>query len=214
MSCENNQRVGIMGGTFDPIHMGHLILAECAYEQCQLDRVLFLPSGNPPHKKERPDGAGDAHRVEMVRLAIADNPHFVLDGEEMKRSGYTYTCDTLRAMKQKHPDTEYYFIIGGDSLMAFDTWRNPAEICRYCVLLVAVRDQLPRQKVEQRMEELRSKYNARIELLQTPDLDISSSRLRSMCRHSRSIRYFVPDEVLEYIAAESLYGSNEIKQKG
>ncbi|MEI3194305.1 MAG: nicotinate (nicotinamide) nucleotide adenylyltransferase [Lachnospiraceae bacterium] len=115
-----------MGGTFDPIHIGHLILAECAYEQFQLEQVLFLfPAGNPPHKDKRKVGATDAHRIDMVRLAIEGNPHFMLDPEEMLRQGYTYTKDTLNLLTQQHPDIDYYFIIGADSLMAFDTWYHP-----------------------------------------------------------------------------------------
>ena len=138
----SKRRVGIMGGTFDPIHIGHLMLAECAYEQFQLEKIMFMPSGNPPHKRNRTDGASDEQRTEMVRLAIADNVRFVLDTEEMERKGLSYTNETLRRLNEKHPDTDYYFIIGGDSLMAFDTWKNPEVICQNCILVAAVRDQL------------------------------------------------------------------------
>lgn len=205
MGQEIRHRIGIMGGTFDPIHIGHLILAECAYEQFKLEKILFLPSGNPPHKQEREDGAADAARIEMVRLAIADNPHFVLDPEEMYRSGYTYTCDTLRIMKEKHPDTEYYFILGADSLMTFETWRNPRAICQNCILAVAVRDQLSEKTMEQKMNELREKYDASVFFLHTPDMEISSSHLRRKSGESRSIRYLVPEPVREYIEARNLY---------
>ena len=104
MTANGKLRVGIMGGTFDPIHNGHLILAECAYEQYRLDKILFLPSGNPPHKQERPDGASDNERLQMVALAIADNPHFYLEKKEMGRSGYTYTYETLERLHKKYPD--------------------------------------------------------------------------------------------------------------
>ena len=130
MQEQTRRRVGLMGGTFDPIHIGHLMLAECAYEQFQLEQVLFLPAGNPPHKDKRKVGATDAQRIDMVRLAIEGNPHFKLDPEEMLRKGYTYTKDTLNLLTQQHPDIDYYFIIGADSLMAFDTWYHPEEICR------------------------------------------------------------------------------------
>ena len=119
------KRIGIMGGTFDPIHMGHLILGEKAYEQFQLDKVLFMPSGNPPHKKNRQGRATDEQRVEMVRRAISDNPHFELSLAEMHENGYTYTYHTLETLKTENPDTDYYFIIGADSLYNFDTWREP-----------------------------------------------------------------------------------------
>lgn len=201
---KERRRVGLMGGTFDPIHIGHLMLAECAYEQFQLEQVLFLPSGNPPHKRTRV-GASDEARVEMVRLAISRNPHFALDSEEMYRSGYTYTNDTLEILTAQHPDTDYYFIIGADSLMAFDTWYRPDGICAHCILAVAVRDQLAQETITQKMEELREKYQARIYLLQTPDVDISSSHLREMCRMKRSIRYYVTDEVFAYILENHIY---------
>ena len=102
-------RIGIMGGTFDPIHMGHLILGEKAYEQFRLEKVLFMPSGNPPHKRNRQGRATDEERVEMVRRAIAGNPHFELSLTEMHENGYTYTYHTLEMLKEKNPDTDYYF---------------------------------------------------------------------------------------------------------
>ena len=102
---KKRHRIGLMGGTFDPIHIGHLMLAECAYEQFDLEQVLFLPSGNPPHKRTRV-GASDQQRMDMVRLAIDANPHFALDSEEMYRSGYTYTNDTLEILTAQHPDTD------------------------------------------------------------------------------------------------------------
>ena len=113
---KKNRKIGIMGGTFDPIHIGHLILGEAAYEQFGLDEVWFLPAGNPPHKRNRAGQAKDAQRVEMVRRAIASNPHFVLCTKEMKDEGYTYSYRTLEAMRKEHPGTEFYFIIGADSL--------------------------------------------------------------------------------------------------
>lgn len=207
----SRRRVGLMGGTFDPIHIGHLMLAECAYEQFGLEQVWFLPSGNPPHKTDRRGGATDRERLEMVELAIRDNPHFALNPEEMQREGYTYTRDTLRLMRRKYPDTEFYFIIGADSLMAFDTWKDPESICHDCVLAVAVRDQLDTEVMGQKMQELEEKFQARIYLLQTPDVEISSSSLRNMQRAGRSIRYYVTDGVFEYINKNRIY-SNEIQK--
>lgn len=216
MKQECRRRVGIMGGTFDPIHIGHLILAERAYEQFKLDTVMFLPSGNPPHKQERSDGASDLERLSMVELAIRNNPHFTLDTEEMQRAGhsgrltgYTYTDDTLRLLKAQHPDTDYYFIIGADSLMAFDTWKNPGGICQNCTLLAAVRDRLAISEMEQKIEELRRKFDARILLLHSPNIDISSSNLRAWYREGRSIRYYVPDDVLDYIDKNKVYSNIE-----
>ena len=113
---EKQYKIGIMGGTFDPIHMGHLILGEIAYEQFSLDKVLFMPAGNPPHKQKRLGRASEKQRIEMVKLAIADNPHFELSLEEMNLEGYSYTYRTLERLNFKNPDTKYYFIIGADSL--------------------------------------------------------------------------------------------------
>ncbi len=123
--CEKRKRVGIMGGTFDPIHIGHLILGETAYEQFDLDQVFFMPAGNPPHKRNRLHRATDEQRSEMVRRAIASNPHFSLSLEEMNEDGFTYTYRTLERLKAEHPDTDYFFILGADSLFDFDKWREP-----------------------------------------------------------------------------------------
>ncbi len=206
------RRVGLMGGTFDPIHIGHLMLAECAYEQFKLNEVLFLPSGNPPHKRNRADGASDRERLEMICLAIADNPHFAVDEEEMRRAGLTYTNETLLRLRSAHPGNDYYFIIGADSLAAFDTWKNPEIICRNCILAVAARDKMPLEELKSRMEVLRRRFGATVCLLRTPDVEIASSKLRSMVREGHSIRYFVPDSVRQYIEAHQIYGNIRIEE--
>lgn len=205
MSDTAARRVGIMGGTFDPIHIGHLILAECAYGQFQLDTVRFMPSGNPPHKTDRAGGATDEERLEMVRLAIRDNPHFSLDAEEMRRIGFSYTSDTLAALKRQNPDVDYYFIIGADSLFSFDAWHEPEVISRNCVLLTAVRDGRSISAMEEKIEELRVRYGARIHLLETPNLAVSSTDLRFWRQEGRSLRYYVPDAVLEYMEQRGIY---------
>ena len=202
---EGRRRVGIMGGTFDPIHIGHLMLAERAYEQFELDTVLFLPAGNPPHKHGRTGGAEDEDRVAMVALAIRDNPHFSLDAEEMRRSGDTYTFETLLALREAHPDTDYYFIIGADSLFALGTWKNPQIVCRNCTLLAAVRDHASRERMEREIERLRRRYGADIRLLDTPDMEISSTELRDRARRGQSLRYYVPDAVRDYITKFDVY---------
>lgn len=148
-----------MGGTFDPIHMGHLILGEQSYEQFQLDKVLFMPSGNPPHKRDRAGRASDNQRVDMVRLAIEDNPHFELSLAEMHETGYTYTYRTLEELKEYNPDTDYYFIIGADSLFAFDEWMEPERICRACTLVVAVRDHASYAELNREIQRLSARYN-------------------------------------------------------
>ena len=198
------RRVGIMGGTFDPIHIGHLILAQSAWQQFALEKVLFMPSGNPPHKRER-DGATNEQRVEMVRLAIASNPHFTLSLEEMHESGYIYTKETLRRLRQKRPDTDYYFIMGADSLLTFDTWNGPQEICDQCILTVAVRDSMDSDTLDDAIRRVSEKYQADIRKLACPNLDISSHNIRTWIREGRSVRYYIPDPVYQYILDENIY---------
>jgi len=199
------RRVGIMGGTFDPIHMGHLILGESAWDEFHLEKVLFMPSGNPPHKVGR-KGAANEQRTEMVRLAVEDNPHFELSLEEMYESGYIYTKKTLRRLRIANPDTDYYFIMGADSLLAFDTWNGPQEICDQCTLVAAVRDLMPMEELDREIARLRDKYHADIRKLHTPNLDISSHTIREWARCGRSIRYYVPEKVMDYILESGVYG--------
>ena len=202
---KERRRVGIMGGTFDPIHIGHLILGESAWQQFCLEKVLFMPSGNPPHKRVR-DGASNWQRVEMVRLAIRSNPHFELSLEEMHEQGYVYTKETLRRLRKQHPDTDYYFILGADSVLTFDTWMGPQEICDQCILTAAVRDSMDTETLDRAILHLREKYHADIRKLESPNLDISSHNIRSWCAEGRSIRHYVPDAVVDYIIDKGIYG--------
>ena len=172
------RKVGIMGGTFDPIHIGHLILGENAYLQFGLDKVVFMPSGNPPHKKDR-DGGTDLQRMDMVKLAIASNTHFEISDIEMNEDGYTYTYRTLERLVKEHPDTEYYFIIGADSLFYFDSWKNPQRIADACTLVVATRNHTSDEKLDEKIEFVRKLFNAKIEKLDTENIDCSSSQIRS-----------------------------------
>ncbi len=198
------KKIGIMGGTFDPIHIGHLVLGESAYGQFGLDKVLFMPSGNPPHKKDR-HGASNQARVDMTALAIRDNPHFELSLEEMHEQGYIYTKETLRRLRRDNPDTEYYFIIGSDSLLSFDKWNGPQEICDQCILVTAVRNQMQVEELDMEIRLLREKYHANILKLYSPNLDISSSNIRSWLKDGRSVRYYIPDAVLDYIEKNHIY---------
>lgn len=199
------KKIGIMGGTFDPIHIGHLILGEKAYEQLQLDKVWFMPSGNPPHKKNRAGRASDDQRVEMVRRAISPNPHFELSLTEMHENGYTYTYHTLETLKEKNKDTDYYFIIGADSLFNFETWMEPGRICQACTLVVAVRNHTSIEKLSREMLRLSEKYRGSFLKLDTTNMDISSEMLRQWIREDKSIRYYVPDSVISYIEKQQIY---------
>lgn len=202
---EKKKRIGIMGGTFDPIHIGHLILGETAYHQFHLDNVLFMPAGNPPHKQDRENRATDSQRVEMVRLAIASNPHFTLSMEEMHREGYSYTYRTLERLKKRYPDTEYYFILGADSLYTFGEWKEPARILGACTILVGTRNHTSDEKLDRVIEHLEEKYHGQIEKLESLNIDISSKMIRSWIEKGRSLAYYVPDQVIEYIQKNNIY---------
>ena len=205
MSEEKRRKVGIMGGTFDPIHVGHLILGENAYQQFGLDCVLFMPSGNPPHKKERTGRASTQERVEMVALAIADNPHFVLSLAETHEEGYTYTKETLARLTHENPDTDYYFIMGADSLFTFESWKEPQGICDLCTILVAVRNDVAVDAMDRQIQRLTGKFHGRILKLDTPNIEISSEELRSHIRQQRSLRYYMPNPVADYIREHGIY---------
>lgn len=199
------KRIGIMGGTFDPIHVGHLILGETAYQQFDLEKVLFMPSGNPPHKRNRINCASDEERTDMVRLAISSNPHFELSLEEMNEDGYTYTYRTLERLNEEHPDTEFFFIIGADSLFDFDKWREPYRICQACKILVATRDRTETEELTQKIFEVTQKFEGTFYKMHSPDIDISSRMLREWIAEGRSLKYYVPDEVISYIQKNNIY---------
>lgn len=209
-TADKIRRVGIMGGTFDPIHIGHLILGENAWHQFKLDTVLFMPSANPPHKRNRTDLADVKERIDMVRLAIQGNPHFELSLAEAYTEDFCYTRETLRRLTALHPDTEYYFIMGADSLFSFESWKEPQEICRLCVLAVATRDHVMESRLQKQISYLAEKYDARIETLTTPNIDISSHDIRAWQKNdSISLRYYVPDPVIAYIREKGLYHEEE-----
>lgn len=205
------RRIGIMGGTFDPIHIGHLILGEAAYRQFQLESVYYMPAGNPPHKRHREGRASDEQRVEMVRLAILNNPHFHLSLREMNADGYSFTYRTLEGLKEEHPDVDYYFIIGADSLFDFDSWREPARVASACHMVVATRNQTDPARFASEIEKKRRQYNADFLTLDTPNLDIASRHLREMIAEGESVRYYIPDPVIEYIQEEALYAGGLTK---
>lgn len=203
------KKIGIMGGTFDPIHIGHLVLGEKAYEQLHLDKIWFMPSGNPPHKRNRAGRATDEQRVAMVQKAIAGNPHFELSLVEMNDSGFTYTYHTLENLKKQDPDTDYYFIIGADSLYQFSTWMKPERICKACTIVVAVRDHVQFDELEEQMLRMEMLYGGRFLRLDTMNIDISSQELRQWHKEGKSLRYYVPDAVNDYINENDIYKATE-----
>lgn len=198
------KKVGIMGGTFNPIHYGHLFLAENALEQISLDKILFMPSKNPPHKKKQ-DIVSDKHRAEMVRLAIQENPHFELSTMEFEREGVTYTADTLTLLNNQHPDTNYYFIVGADSLFMMQNWRNPQIIFDRSTILVAGRDRVNKIQMDKQLRYLKETYAARIIPVEMPTIELSSENIRKRIIENKTIRYYVPNDVMKYITHHKLY---------
>lgn len=198
------KKIGIMGGTFNPIHMGHLLLAESALHQFFLDEVLIMPTGNPYYKKIQ-ESVTEADRVNMVKLAIADNEHFVLSLQEIEREGATYTVETLEELTSKYPENEYYFIMGEDSLYHIESWKEPEKIARLAVLLVAGRYEGPAASLMSQIEYIEDKYDADIRYINSPTMEISSNDIRKRVKEGRSIKYLVKDEVAQYIYTHHLY---------
>ena len=200
------KKVGIMGGTFNPVHQGHLILAENAFEQVSLDEVLFMPSKNPPHKSKK-EILSQEHRCNMVKLAIRNNPHFNLSMVEIEREGTTYTADTLTLLTKEHPDSQYYFIVGADSLFMMQDWMEPQTVFNHCIILVARRDHMNVDELERQSSYLKETYGARIILLDMPTIDISSNLIRDRLSQNKTVRYYVPEDVITYITKNNLYDS-------
>lgn len=202
---KKKKKIGIMGGTFNPIHFGHLILAEAAYEQYHLDKVLIMPAKEPSHKTIS-DTITEEDRVEMVKRAIKGNDHFELSLLEINREGITYTIDTLTELHEEDSEIEYYFIMGADSLFHFNSWKEPEKILKLTNILVANRDLSTFSALNSQIDYLSDKYDeANISLLDTPNLEISSHALRKRVRQNLSIKYYVPESVEEYIKEHGLY---------
>lgn len=197
-------KIGIMGGTFNPVHIGHLMIAEKAREQFHLDEVLFMPSGVPYMKDE--SEVLPAHiRAQMTQLAIEDNPFFTLSTMETEKEGHTYTYETLAALHEKNPGAEYYFIMGADSLFSMEQWKNPGQIFAGCRILAALRDDKEKSGMEEKILYLQTKYQADISLIESVHMEVSSSMIRDLVKNGHSIRYLVPDAVYDYIIKNKLY---------
>lgn len=200
------KKTGILGGTFDPVHRGHLQMAEAAFRQAGLDQVLFMPAKVPPHKRGRSITAA-AQRADMIRLAIGERPGFVYSDFELQREGTTYTADTLQLLQDSHPEQEYYFILGGDSLFHLEEWYHPEKIMERSVLLAISRYGISRERMNQQVEMLTAKYHARIQIVEMPRMDISSSEIREYVRRGQSIDGLVPGQVADYIRRHGLYAA-------
>ncbi|MCI2048480.1 MAG: nicotinate-nucleotide adenylyltransferase [Lachnospiraceae bacterium] len=195
-----------MGGTFDPVHLGHLILAETALDAEGLDEVRFIPSGHSYFKDSRQDKVSSGEdRLAMTRLAVADNPAFTVSDIEIERSGNTYTFETLEALRMLEPDTEFYFIAGADSILAMRTWKDPARIFSACTVLAAVRETADSAALQEEIRALERDFDARIRLLPMKNIQISSTDIRESIRNGHSVKYQLPDAVIAYIEKRGLY---------
>lgn len=194
-------KLGMLGGTFDPVHVGHLILGEIAREQCALDRIVFVPTGYSWRKADREISPGP-QRLEMLRLATADNPCFEVSTLEIDREGPSYTDVTLEALKSANPEVELYFILGRDALADLPHWKAPQRIVELATLVVANR---PGEGALPPAQDVLPDLSARMQWVEMPHVEVSASAVRNRVREGRSIRYLVPDGVREYIGRHGLY---------
>ena len=198
-------RLGIMGGTFDPIHNGHLVAAEQAYRDLDLDVVVFMPAGRPAFKLDRHVTSAE-DRFAMTLLATADNPHFLASRFEIDRNGVTYTADTLRLLRELYPsNVEFYFITGADAIAEIVLWRDAVDIAKTAHLVAATRPGYNLEHAKAAVED--SGLGFDVTYLEVPTLAISSTNLRERVAQGQSLRYLTPDSVTGYLHKHRLYGA-------
>jgi nicotinate-nucleotide adenylyltransferase len=194
--------IGILGGTFNPPHIGHLVMAQEALDQLDLERVVLMPVAVPPHKEAR-DDIGAAGRVELCELAVQDEDRLAVSTLEVDRGGASYTVDTLRVLDDLEPEHELIFIVGGDMAQSLPSWREPEAILGLARLAVAEREGVRREDIARRLDSLHS--GDRVVFFDMPRIDVSSSAIRRRVADGRPIRYLVPDRVAAAIAERGLY---------
>jgi len=196
-------RIGILGGTFNPPHLGHLIAAQEAYRELDLDQVLLIPAGIPPHKRVEGE-PGPHHRLELCRLAIGDDARLAVSDLELRRDGPSFTVDTLKELRTQAPSNDLFLILGGDIAAGLGKWHEPERVLELATVAIAKRG-TTRSAVEQALAQLRGGERARF--FQMPRIGISSTMVRRRVRAGLPIRYFVPDGVMQYIETHGLYRS-------
>ncbi|GKX28745.1 putative nicotinate-nucleotide adenylyltransferase [Vallitalea longa] len=203
----SEQLIGIMGGTFDPIHYGHLILAQYVLDNMKLDKILFIPSGVSYLKSNR-KVSDKIHRLNMTKLGILNNDEFELSTIEIDRKGNTYTVDTIDELNDKYPFNTYYFIIGADSLFDLVKWKDHKRLFKICNFIVANRGATYTDiQLNDEIHMLQTRYDANITLVRIPDIEISSSEIRNRVKDKLSIRYLLPENVEKYIGINKLYSN-------
>ncbi len=207
------KHIGIMGGTFDPVHIGHLILAELAICELSLDHVLFLPTGDPPHKKNRQLTSAQK-RLDMLQLALEGNPSFSISTIELKRQGTTYSYDSLLELKGLYPDgTRLTYIIGSDTLLELKNWKSFNLVASLCDFAVYERPGIDRSDLRAEADRLEASYQAKVCFIKGPVISLSSSEIRQRVAHNKTIRYLVPERVFKYINKERLYRGESSNDK-
>ncbi len=197
------EKIGIFGGTFNPIHSGHLMIAEFLREELKLDKVLFIPTGNPPHKDLN---VSAIDRYKMVKRAIKTNDKFEVTDIETKRENLSYTVDTIRELKLIYRNAKLYFLIGLDTLFQLRTWKKIDELSKEIDFAVALRPKyIDISKINEEISYLQDNFDTNVEIIHTFQLEISSTDLRKRIRDGKSVKYLMPDNVIEYIEENNLY---------
>lgn len=198
------EKIGIVGGTFNPIHIGHLMLAEWAMDALALDEIWMMPAGIPNGKTETQVLPG-RERMYMTELAVQGNPKMRCIDLEVKREGLSYTYETMEELKANFPRTKFYFVVGADCLFTLENWKYPDRILRCCTLAAAVRDRLSQAELEQKRDELLDKFGGEILLIPFTHISVSSSEIRARVKAGKSIRYMVPENVRLYLMERGFY---------
>lgn len=202
-------KIGIMGGTFDPVHYGHLFIAEHVKEQAGLDKILFIPTGDPPHKNQKKI-TDKKDRYAMTKLAVQDNPDFMLSSIETDRETTCYTADTAAELEKLYPGTDFYYIVGADALRDMAGWRNPVEFLSKLHILAVDRVTEDNVDTEVAAQALRDTFDAKIDVLHLPLIEISSTEIREKLKNRQSVRYMLPDAVIDYITNRKLYSGKDL----
>lgn len=201
---KTGKKIGIMGGTFNPVHYGHLLIAEEARIFCDLDEIIFIPSGSS-YMKDADEIISGRMRIAMTALAIEENPHFSLSDMEIKRIGNTYTYETIEELKTLYPDAAFFFILGADNLFSVEKWKYADKILKNCTLIAAARGKKSEEELNAKADYLRKKYQSEILILPEKKVDISSTEIRERIQKGMSVRHMTPDKVLSYISEHQLY---------